>query len=136
MRHGLIRKWTATDAAAHDGARLPKLLDKNNTTGGVWADRAYRSEKNEAFMERNGFLSNIHRKRPKGKPMAQRTSKANGRKAKVRALAEHVFTVQKGPMGLFIRTVGIERARTKIGLANLAYNMKRLVWLEARTSPG
>jgi transposase, IS5 family len=35
-------------------------------------------------------------------------------------------------MGLFIRTIGLARARTKIGLANLVYNMKRLTWL-ART---
>jgi hypothetical protein len=33
-------------------------------------------------------------------------------------------------MGLFIRTIGIARARIKIGLANLAYNFKRLAWLE------
>ena len=38
---------------------------------------------------------------------------------------EHVFARQKGPMGLFIRTIGIVCARTKIGLANLTYNMQR-----------
>jgi IS5 family transposase len=38
-------------------------------------------------------------------------------------------------MGLFIRTIGIARARTKIGLANLAYNMKRMLWLTAQTAP-
>jgi IS5 family transposase len=27
---------------------------------------------------------------------------------------------QKGPMGLFVRTIGMARARVKIGLANLA----------------
>ena len=32
-------------------------------------------------------------------------------------------------MGLFIRTIGIARAKTKIGLANLAYNIKRLLFL-------
>jgi len=32
-------------------------------------------------------------------------------------------------MGLFIRTIGIVRARTKIGLANLTYNMQRMGWL-------
>ncbi len=68
--------------------------------------------------------------------MPERTSRANGRKSKVRALVEHVFAAQKGPMALFIRTVGIARARTKIGMANLVYNMKRLVWLEARSVPG
>jgi hypothetical protein len=33
-------------------------------------------------------------------------------------------------MGLFIRTIGIARATTKIGLVNLAYNMKRLIYLD------
>ena len=35
-------------------------------------------------------------------------------------------------MGLFIRTIGIARASTKIGLANLTYNMQRLIWLTAQ----
>ena len=67
--------------------------------------------------------------------MPERTSKANGRKSKVRALVEHVFAAQKGPMALFIRTIGIARARTEIGMANLVYNMKRLVWLQGRVAP-
>ena len=32
-------------------------------------------------------------------------------------------------MDLFIRTIGIARAGTKIGMANLVYNMKRLLFL-------
>ena len=32
-------------------------------------------------------------------------------------------------MGLFIRTIGIARARTKIGMANLVYNIKRFIFL-------
>lgn len=109
-----------SDAAAHDGARLGDLLDKTNTASGVWADTAYRSEKNEAFMARNGFVSQVHRKKPKGKPMPERTTKANGVKSKVRAKVEHVFAEQKSRMCLFVRTVGIARAITKVGLVNLA----------------
>ena len=134
-RHGSIRKWAVTPASSHDGARLPDLLDKNNTAGAVWADTAYRSNKNEAHMEKNGFVSLVHRKKPKGKPMPERTSKANGRKSKIRAHIEHVFAAQKHRMGLFIRTIGIERARTKIGMANIVYNMQRLVCLNARGAP-
>ncbi len=36
-------------------------------------------------------------------------------------------------MGLFIRTIGIARATTKIGLANLVYNIKRLLFLRHQT---
>ena len=133
--HGLIRKWTATDAAAYDGARLADVLDRENTASEVWADTAYRSAKNEQHLTRHGFVSCIHRKKPKGRPMAQRTRIANARKSKVRSAVEHVFAYQKGPMVLVVRTIGIARARVKIGLANLAYNMRRFVWLDGRNAP-
>jgi IS5 family transposase len=81
-------------------------------------------------MAENGFVSHVHRKKPPGKPMPVRTARANGTKSKVRARIEHVFAEQKSRMGLFIRTVGIARARTKIGVVNLVYNLKRLIVLE------
>ena len=31
-----------------------------------------------------------------------------------------------------VRTIGLARARVKIGLANLVYNMRRAVWLTER----
>ena len=67
--------------------------------------------------------------------MPRRTPRANARKSAVRAAVEHVFARQKGPMGLFVRTIGLARARTKIGLANLVYNMRRYVWLNGRSAP-
>jgi len=39
-------------------------------------------------------------------------------------------------MGLFIRTIGIKRAEAKITLANLAYNMNRLIFHERRAAMG
>lgn len=130
---GFIRTWAVTDAAAYEGRLLREgLLDKTNTAGAVWADTAYRSKSNATFMAENGFTSRLHRKKPPGRPMPERTRRANGCKSKVRAHIEHVFADQKSRMGLFIRTVGLARARMKIGLANLAYNVRRLVFLERR----
>jgi IS5 family transposase len=127
---GFIRKWAATDAAAYEGARLREgLLDKSNTASAVWADTAYRSAANEAFLAKNGFVSRIHRKKPKGRPMSAATRRANALKSKVRSRIEHVFATQKDRMDLFIRTVGVARATTKIGMANLVYNIKRLLFL-------
>ena len=134
-RHGLIRGWTASHAAAHDGARLAEVVDADNTAGDVWADTAYRSAKNEAWLAERGLVSRIHRKKPPGRPMAARTRRANARKSAVRSAVEHVFARQKGPMALVVRTIGIARASVKIGLANLAYNMKRLVWLSGKATP-
>lgn len=134
--HGFIRSFKVTHAARHDGAMLREVVTKNNTGSEVWADTAYRSKKNEAWLRRNGRTSQIHRRKPTGRPMPERTSKANGKKSKVRALVEHVFAHEKHHMGLFIRTIGIKRAEAKITLANLAYNIKRLLFHERRAAAG
>ena len=134
-RHGLIRGWTASHAAAHDGARLEEVLDADNTASDVWADTAYRSARNEAMLEARGLVSRIHRKKPPGRPMPRRMRHANAAKSAVRSAVEHVFAHQKGLMGAVVRTIGLARARVKIGLVNLAYNMRRLVWLSGRRSP-
>jgi IS5 family transposase len=131
-RHGFIRGFTVTGASAYDGAQLRNVLDKSNTGSTVWADTAYRSKTNEAWLAKNGYVSDIHHKKPKGRPMSERTARANGRRSKVRAFVEHVFAQQKARMGLFVRTIGMARARTKIGMVNLAYNLTRYVWHEGR----
>ncbi len=133
--HGLIRKWKASDASRYDGAQLPDLMDKTNTASGVWADTGYRSKKNEKWLGKNGYVSHIHTKKPKGRPMSERATKANGKRSKVRALVEHPFARMKGPMGMFIRTIGIVRATAKIGMVNLVYNFQRLVWLNRKAAP-
>lgn len=133
--HGLIRTWDASAANAHDGARLPELISKQNTGSGVWADTAYRSKKNEAFLERGMFKSNIHQRRMPRRPLPEHITRANAKRSAVRSAVEHVFAGQKHRMKLFIRTIGIARARTKIGMANLAYNFQRLAWLEGRSAP-
>jgi hypothetical protein len=48
---------------------------------------------------------------------------------------EHVFAHQKGLIGVVLHTISLTWTRVKIGLVNLAYNMRRLVWLSRRTSP-
>lgn len=136
-RFGFIRRWDVTDASRHDGRMLRRgLLDKTNTGANVWADCAYRSKANEAFMDKHGFRSQVHRRKPKGRPMAANICRGNNARSKVRAAVEHVFAQQKGPMELCIRTIGAVRAKTKIGMANITYNLKRLVFQERRRAMG
>jgi IS5 family transposase len=40
-----------------------------------------------------------------------------------------VFAQKKDRMGLFIRTIGIARATTKIGMANPVYNVKCFIFV-------
>ena len=133
---GFIRKNKVTDAARFDGRMLRDVVTNDNTASDVWADTAYRSQANEKWLRRQGRVSRIHRRKPRGRPMPERTAKANAAKSKVRARVEHVFAHQKDKMGLFIRTIGIKRAEAKITLANLAYNMSRLIFHERRATMG
>jgi transposase, IS5 family len=129
-RHRLIRRWLVTDAAAHAGTHLADLLDPGNTASAVWADSGYRSRKNEDLLRQRMLVSQVHRKKPVHRPMPARVARANARKSAVGAHIEHIFAERKHRMGLFVRTIGLARATTKIGLANLVTNLHRLVWLE------
>ena len=135
-RYGFIRCGKVTDGARFDGRMLRDVVTRDNTASDVWADTAYRSRDNEAWLKRMGRVSRIHRKKPRGKPMPARTAKANAAKSTVRARVEHVFARQKDHMGLFVRTIGIARAEAKITLANLAYNIDRLMFHERRAATG
>ncbi|MEQ8743978.1 IS5 family transposase [Parasphingorhabdus sp.] len=135
-RYGFIRKAKTTSAADSDGRQLRDVIDTNNTASNVWADTAYRSQRNEKWLARNMMTSRIHRRKPRGKPMPEYTAKANAAKSSVRAKVEHVFAHQKGRYGLFIRTIGLARAEAKLTLANLAYNFDRLIFHERRQCTG
>lgn len=81
------------------------------------------------------FTSHIHQRKPHRRPMTERIARANARRSAVRSAVEHVFAGGKHRMGLVVRTIGIARARIKIGMANLAYNFQRLAWLEGQIAP-
>jgi len=128
-----IRRRDVSDASRHDG-RFPRrrLLDRTNTGSGVWADSAYRSKQNEAFMAARGFVSPVHRRKPAGKPMPDHIRRGNAMRSKHRAPIEHAFADRKSVMGMTIPTIGIARAKTKIGMANIVYNSSRLAQISQR----
>ncbi len=129
--HKLIRRYAETDASVHDSQKLDDVLDKSNTGAEVWADSAYRSAEIEAKLEAKGYKSRVHRRARRNRPLSRREQAGNTTRSRVRARVEHVFGHQHTSMGgTIVRTIGIVRARAKIGLMNLVYNMSRLVQLE------
>ena len=74
----------------------------------------------------------IHFRRKPGRDLTPPQRKANRARTAVRSAVETVFAAQKHGFRLVIRTIGISRATTKIGLANLAYNIRRFIWIEGR----
>ncbi len=69
-----------------------------------------------------------------GRPVPQNIRRGNAAKSRVRAFVEHVFADQKHRMGMKVRTIGLARARIKIGLANIAYNIRRLIFHERKSA--
>jgi IS5 family transposase len=133
--HGFLRRYTVTHAARYDGSQLGAVLDRDNTASDVWADTAYRSVANLALLERRGLKPQFQRKKPRGRKMPAHIARGNATRARIRARVEHVFAAQKCRLGLIVRTVGMIRARAKIGMANLVYNFTRLAWLKEQTAP-
>jgi IS5 family transposase len=133
-RHKLVRRYKATPASVHDSQVVDDILDPDNTASDVWADSAYRSAENEAKLAEKGLKSRIHSKGRRGKPLSEREKRGNRTRSKVRARVEHVFGAQSNDMGgTLLRSIGLVRAKARIGLKNLAYNMRRLVHLESCT---
>jgi len=90
---------------------------------------------NLAAIAKRGLTARLQRPKRRGKPMPSNIRRGNATRGKVRAAVEHVFACQKQRLRLVVRTVGLARATTKLGLANLAYNLLRFVWLDGRTAP-
>ena len=79
------------------------------------------------MLKARGLTSHIHRKGQRGKPLTGQASKSNRTKSTVRVRVEQIFGAQANDMGgTLVRTIGLVRAKAKIGTPNLAYNMRRL----------
>jgi len=115
-----------TSAEVHDSQVFEDLLDESNSNGIVWADSAYRSAERETALPKANYRSHIHRNSTRKRPLNEREQEANRKRSKVRARVEHVFAQQANRL---VRIIGQVRAGVKIGMMNLVYNMRRLVWL-------
>ncbi len=99
-RFGFIREAMVTSASEADGRQLRHVVSTNNTGSDVWADRAYRSQRNEKWLAKRMLTSRIHRRKPAGKLMPRATFRANAKKSSVRAAVEHIFAHQKHRFGV------------------------------------
>ena len=61
-------------------------------------------------------------------PITDEQKLTNKEKSRIRVRVEHIFGFVENSMnGSFIKTIGIKRAKTVIGLMNLTYNLFRKV---------
>ena len=127
--HGFIRRYVVTDASVHDSQVLGQLLDADNDDDEIWADSAYLSIAIVAVLEMMGFESHINQRAYRNRPLSEQQIADNRERSKTRAKVEHVFGSMVNEMGgKVVRTIGLARATTILGLKNLTYNLKRYVF--------
>lgn len=127
----LITKGETTDASPHDSQTFDTLLQAPEVGGNkVWADSAYRSQKQEKQLNDSQHDSQIHERAYRDKPLTEAQELSNTEKSRTRARVEHIFGHMENSMGgIFIRTIGLARAKVGVGLMNLTYNLSRIEML-------
>jgi len=126
----MIVNYSITDASVHDSQEILGLIDDKDKA--LYADSAYVGKVlHESLLWKNPNLClQISEKGYRNKPLTDEQKSSNREKSKVRSRVEHVFGHMTTSFGeIFVRSVGIVRARCQIGLKNLAYNLHRYEFL-------
>jgi len=127
----LIEDYDVGTCSEHDSQVIDKITNEQ-TDGGqpCWADSAYSGEAIEMMLAEKNIKNQIHEKGTRNHPLNETQKKRNKQKSKTRVRVEHIFGYMHQSMGgIFVRTIGIERAATQIGLKNLFYNICRATYL-------
>jgi len=127
----LIEEYEVTDASVHDSQTIENLLTEKDYGQPLYADSAYTGEEQEKIYKRKKVINKVIEKGYRNKPLTQEQIANNKEKSKTRVRVEHIFGFVENSMhGSFIRTIGIARAKAKIGMINLTYNICRCVQLK------
>lgn len=121
-----IDKYNVTNASVHDSQPLDDLLTETDKEQDFYADSAYTGQEQEIVISKYKMKNKVHEKGYRNKKLTDEQKASNREKSRTRARVEHVFGFMEQSMnGLFLRSVGMVRATSIIGLINLTYNLFR-----------
>jgi len=133
----LIEEYTVTDASVHDSQAIEQLLTEKDKNQPLYADSAYTGEDQEKIYKKKEVISKVHEKGYRNKPLTETQKASNKEKSSMRVRVEHVFGFVENSMhGSIVRTIGITRAKAKIGMMNLTYNICRCTQLKIVVAMG
>lgn len=133
----LIEEYVVTDASVHDSQVIEELLTEKDKGQPLYADSAYGGEEQQKVYKKKEVVDQVHEKGYRNKPLTEKQKADNREKSRVRARVEHVFGFVENSMnGSIVRTIGIARAKAKIGMMNLSYNISRCAQLKIMVSMG
>jgi len=132
-----VRDYAVTPANVHDRPVFDEVIDPDTVDPEVWTDSAYRSEETEAVLQHAEYVSHLHEQGRKDRPLTEAQKRRNRERARVRSRVEPVVGCQHNRMGgQWIRTIGLARAKIKMGLMNLTYNLMRSLQISRREGGG
>lgn len=133
----LIKEYAVTHASVHDSQVIGDLLNETDKGEALYADSAYTGKTAEEIYQKKEVVNCVNEKGYKNKPLTEEQKITNREKSKVRARVEHIFAFVENTMnGSYIRTIGLARAKAKIGMMNIVYNICRCVQLKKMVSMG
>jgi len=133
----LIEEFEVTSASVHDSQAIESLLTEKDEGQDLYADSAYTGEEQEKVYEQKKVVNKVHEKGCRNKPLTEGQKMSNKEKSKTRVRVEHIFGFVENSMhGSFVRTIGIVRAKAKIGMMNLTYNICRCAQLKLVVTMG
>jgi len=132
--HQLIRAAVITTAKTYDGEVLPQITPAD--TRAVYADKAYDSKANRAWLRTHGITNGILKKAAHHIQLTPRDEANNHRKSQVRRHIERIFAHLKHWQGYRrVRYLGLAKNQLELTLKAVAYNLKRLAkLLEGQTA--
>lgn len=129
VENKLIRAYEVTSAEVHDSQVVEGIL-ADNTGDAVYLDSAYDSEGIRCMLKENGHCPRIIKKGVRNKPLTEARQRINKKFSRVRVRVEHVFgSITNEQGGMISRVIGFDRNAFKIGMINMVYNMRRLMYL-------
>lgn len=133
----LIEEYIVTDASVHDSQPVEQLLTEKDKNLPLYADSAYTGEEQEKIYENKEVINKVHEKGYRNKPLTEAQRASNKEKSSIRVRVEHIFGFVENSMhGSIVRTIGITRAKAKIGMMNLTYNICRCTQLKIMVAMG
>ena len=133
----LIEEYEVTDASVHDSQAIEGLLTEKDLGQELYADSAYTGEEQEKVYEQKKIINKVIEKGYRNKPLTEKQVADNKEKSKIRVRVEHIFGFVENSMnGSIIRTIGFARAKAKIGMMNLTYNICRCAQLKIVVAMG
>src|SRR3972149_6053420 len=116
-----------------------KHIKETGTAPEQWKEKPHKlcqKDLDARWTKKNKVINQVIEKGCRNKPLTEKQKASNKEKSRTRVRVEHIFGFVENSMnGSFIRTIGLARAKAKIGMMNLTYNICRCVQLKIAVAP-